>query len=149
MVTTVFSDEIVNATQLRAKQSYWLNLASRRPVTVTYGTHKLTILDREKARNLYIQGHHLTLFVKYCNEVMKGAKSSEFPWIDYLDDKEKKQFHEEYINNIMVAIVTEHWDEVENLLEDWKATAETSSNEEIVKALKTKQAPDKYIALKE
>jgi hypothetical protein len=149
MVTTVFSDEIVNATELRAKQSHWLTMAARRPVTVTYGSRKLTILNREKIRNLFIQAHYLELFVKHCNEVVKGTKSNAFPWIEHLDDEEKRQFHEEFIDSIMMAIITEDWDGVETLLEDWKATAETESDEEIMKALGAKQEPDKYIALKE
>ncbi len=149
MVTTVFSDEIVNATELRTKQSHWLTIASKRPVTVTYGSRKLTILNREKIRNLFIQAHYMESFVKYCNEVMKGTKSNAFPWTEYLDDEEKKQFHEEFISSIMMAVVTENWEGVETLLEDWKATAETESDEETMKALRTKQASDKYIALKE
>lgn len=149
MVTTVFSDEIVNATELRAKQSHWLTIASKRPVTVTYGSRKLTILNREKIRNLFIQAHYMESFVKYCNEVMKGTKSNTFPWTEYLDDEEKKQFYEEFISSIMMAVVTENWEVVETLLEDWKATAETESDEETMKALRTKQASDKYIALKE
>ena len=92
MVTTVFSDEIVNATELRAKQSHWLTMAAKRPVTVTYGARKLTILNREKIRNLFIQAHYLELFVKHCNEVVKGTKSNAFPWIEHLDDEEKRQF---------------------------------------------------------
>jgi len=149
MVTTVFSDEIVNATQLRAKQSHWLNMASRRPVTVTYGAHKLTIVNREKIRNLFMQAHYLELFVKYCNEIMKGTRSSVFPWVEYLDDEEKKQFHEEYISSIMMAIITEGWDEVETLLEDWKATAETESDEEFMKVLKTRGRKDEYVDLRD
>jgi hypothetical protein len=148
MVTTVFSDEIVNATQLRARQSHWLTMASRRPVTVTYGSTKLTILNREKIRNLYAQIHHLELFIKYCNEIMYGTKSEAFPWAEYLDGEEKDQFRNEYINSIMKATVTEHWDVVEDLLEDWKATAETGSNPDLVKALKTKVPKEEYVTIK-
>jgi len=149
MVTTVFSDEIVNATELRAKQSHWLTMAAKRPVTVTYGARKLTILNREKIRNLFIQAHYLELFTSYCNEILKGRKSTKFPWIEYLDSEGKKQFHEEFVNSLMAAIVTDEWDGVETLLEDWEATAETESDEEAMKALRTKQSPDKYIALRE
>lgn len=148
MATIVFSDEIVNPTQLRARQSHWLAMASRRPVTVTYGSSSLTILSREKIRNLYTQIHHLELFMKYYNEKIHGEKSTVFPWVEYLDDEEKAQFHDEYFDNIMAAIVTGHWDEVEILLEDWKATAETESNPELVKALKAKVPKEEYVAIK-
>ena len=149
MVSTVFSDEIVNASELRAKQSHWLTMASRRPVTVTYGSRKLTIVNREKMRNLFIQAHYLELFVKHCNDIIKGTKSDAFPWIKHLDDEEKKQFHEEFVDSIRMAIITEDWDGLETLLEDWRATAEAESDKETMKALGAKQASDRYIALKE
>ena len=148
MTTTVFSDEIVNATELRAKQSHWLAMAAKRPVTVTYGTRKLTILSREKIRNLFIQAHYLELFTSYCNEIMKGMRSSKFPWIEYLDSEERKQFHEEFVNSLMVAVVTDAWDEIETLLGDWRATAETESNPDVMKALKTKVPKEEYVTIK-
>lgn len=147
MATIAFSDAIVNPTQLRARQSHWLEMASKRPVTVTYGSGSLTIVSREKIRNLYAQVHHLELFVKYHNEKVRGEKSTVLPWVEYLDDEERAQFHDEYINNIMVAIVAGHWDEVEILLEDWKATAETESNPDLIKALKAKVPKEEYVAI--
>jgi len=148
MVTTIFSDEIVNATELRAKQSQWLTMASERPVTVTYGNRKLTILNREKVRNLFVHSHYLALFAKHCNELIKGTKSDAFPWTEHLDDKEKRQFHEELVSSIMTAVITENWDEVETLLDDWKATAETENNPDLMRALKTKVPKGEYVTIK-
>ena len=79
---------------------------------------------------------------------MHRTKSTAFPWVEYLDDEEKEQFRNEYINSIREATITGHWDGVEDLIEDWKATAETESSPDLVKALKTKVPKEEYVTIK-
>ena len=50
MVTTVFSDEIINPTELKKNQRHWLDKAQRQPVTVKFGDSGLAIVDRELIR---------------------------------------------------------------------------------------------------
>lgn len=135
MTALIFSDEIVNASELRNRQKYWLDKASSRPVTITYGSRKLAIIDRESISKLFLQKHYLALTIKYCEEVLTGANSDTFPWLKYLDDEEKGEFHSELINSVSGAIGFDNWDEIEELIDDWKATAETKSNPDVVKAL--------------
>jgi hypothetical protein len=149
MVTTLFSDEIVNSTELRNNQRYWLGRASSRPITITYGHHQLAIIDRETISNLYRQKYYLELVVKFCEEVEKKTNSNTFPWVDYLANNEKRQFHEELMTNVVKAIVTDNWIGVETLLNDWKATAETIQDTEAMKILSTTGRKNEYIALKE
>ena len=148
MVTTAFSDEIVNATELRKQQAHWLNKAKTKPVTITYGSSKLTILNRDKIRDLYLQNSHLERALKYCNEFADKKKSSVFPWIDYLDVEERIEFYREYLNTITLAIITEDWDNVETLIYDWKATAETEHDTRASKAVKERVKKSDYIAIK-
>lgn len=143
MVTTLFSDEIVNATELRSKQKHWLDRAYRQPITVTYGSHKLTIFNREKIRDLFIQRYFLELAVKYCTD------SKNIAWTEYLSEKEKDEFRREFLDTIKVALVTDQWHNVEILLGDWKATAETKQNKEAMENLTKKGRKKEYILLKE
>ena len=146
MVTTIFSDEIVGASELRNKQKYWLTKALRQPVTVTDGTRRLIIANRDRIRNLFIHSQYLELAVKYFNEVLKQEKSSIFPWLEYLDEEERKQFHKEFISSI---VASENWEEIEAIVEDWKATAETEHNREIMKALNTRGREGEYVELRD
>ena len=148
MVTTVFSDEIVNASELRTKQRHWLSMAAKRPVTVTDGSNRLTIYNREKIRDLFIQKYYSELFIKYCNEFLEKDKNRTIPWLQYLDESEQKQFHKEFLTSVISAIVTDNWDQVEVVLADWKATAETENDPEAMKALQRKGRKSEYIALK-
>jgi len=145
MDTTIFSDDIVGASELRNKQKYWLTRASKQPVTVTDGSRRLVIANRDKIRNLLIQSHYLELALKYCNEELKQEKSSVFPWLKYLDETERKQFHKEFMSSV---ISSKNWEEIEAIMEDWEATAETEHNEEIMKALKTRGRKDEYVDLR-
>lgn len=148
MVTHVFDDEIITATKFRTRQSHWLSIASKRPVTVTVGDNKVVVFSRERVHGLYLGRHYLEAAVKLCNEMEKGKKSLVFPWLEHLDSVEQEQFRDEFVNNVLTAIVTDKWDKVQELLEDWEATAETKSNPDVMKALKAKVRKGQYITIK-
>ena len=148
MVIRVFDDEIVSATKFRVRQSHWLAVAAKRPVTVTNGDNKVTVFSRERIHELYLGKYYLELAVKFCNEMQKNEKSNIFPWIEYLDSEERIQFSQEFINAVSAAIVTDGWSKIEELLADWKATAETESDTEAMKALRNKVHKDKYVTIK-
>ena len=148
MVTMVFSDKIVNASQLRNSQKKWFDTALREPVTVTYGAGNLAIYNRDKFCDLYRKLHFAELALRICSEVSKGEKSTVVPWLEYLDAEDKKQFHDEFLSGVLKAATTDNWDEVQVLLEDWKATAEAVHTPEIVRALKTKTPKNKLVTIK-
>lgn len=59
--------------------------------------------------------------------VVIGTQSTEvFPWVKYLSDDNRVQFHKELL---------ESTDEAEHLIQDWRATAEVESNPGLAKAL--------------
>ena len=148
MVTHVFDDEIVSASKFRDRQSHWLAVASKRPVTVTTGDNKVIVFNRERVHELYLSRHYLESAVKLCNEIEKGKKSTVYPWLEYFDAEEIKQFQVEYINTILVSIVTDRWDSMGELLGDWEATAETKNNPDVMKALKAKVPKDECVTIK-
>jgi len=145
MVTIAFSDEIVNATELRNNQKFWLDMSSRQPVTIAYGRHSLAILNRERVAKLYMKNHYLELAVKLCTDITLKGSSEEFTWVNSLDDEDKSQFISEFVNSIKKAIMTDDWSGPEILLDDWKATAETLRDGEAMKVLKAKGRRAEYI----
>ena len=148
MTTVAFSDDIVNASELRSKQKYWFEKASSKPLTVTYGSRKLAIMDREVVHKLFLQKHYLGLVMKYCEEVLRGVDSSTFPWISYLDKEEREEFHNELITNVVKANTTNNWSDVDELLEDWEATAEANQDKGFIKSLEAKVSKGDYIPIK-
>ena len=148
MVTQVFDDEIVSASKFRNSQSYWFNVASKRPVTVTIGDNKVVVLSRERVRELFLSRHYLESVVKLCSEIEKGKKGTIYPWLKHLSHEEVKQFQTEFLNNILMSLASDRWDNIEELLEDWKATAEAKQDKEFVEEFKKKVPKNKYIPLK-
>ncbi len=148
MITHILNDEIISATKFRNSQSYWLGVASKRPVTVTTGDNKVVVFSRERVRELYLGRHYLESAIKLCNEIERGNKSTVYPWLEYLDAEEIEQFQVEYIDNILASIANDKWENVEELLEDWQATAETKNNPAVMKALKAKARKDDYVTIK-
>jgi hypothetical protein len=148
MVTIAFSDEIINATELRNNQKHWLDMASRIPVTIVYGRHSLAIVNRERIARLLAQNHYLELAVKLYADITTGKSSDVLPWVEYLDENERREFLREFITAIKQAIAGNDWGTLETLLDDWKATAETWQDKAAARALTTGGRKDKYIALK-
>jgi len=149
MAKIVFSDEIVNATELRRNQKLWLGKAHKEPVTVKYGRNTLTIINRDTVRKLYSQKHYTELVLKFYRELASGAKIDTFPWVQYLDEDERKEFHDELLSCVTDALVTDNWLAVEELLEDWKATAEAESKPEVARLLRARGTPGEYTTLEE
>ena len=149
MVNTVFSDEIINPTELKKNQRRWLDKARKQPVTIKFGDSGLAIVDRELIKNLYAEKHYAELLIKYCQETGNSitAKSSVFPWTASLPDEDKQEFRNEFFTAFVKAIQTNNSTELEELLEDWKATAEVWENPENVEALMTKEESEEYITL--
>jgi len=148
MTSTVFSDFIVNSTDLRKNQKYWLKKAYENPITVSYGHRQLAIMNRQQIGKLYTEKHYTELVLKACQEFVKGLRSETFPWVEYLDEEEKIEFHKELLTCIMNSIITDNWIQLEHLIEDWKATAEVASNPEISRMLQDKATPEEYVTLK-
>lgn len=149
MVTTFLSDVVITPTELRTRQKHWLTKAAENVITITNGHKKLALIDRERVSKLYAQKHYSELVIKYCQEIEKNKKSDAFPWVEYLNDEEKLEFRDELLVNIMIAITTDEWLSMENLIEDWKATAEVNIKPKIAKALLAKEDPSKYVSVKD
>ena len=145
MDTIAFSDEIVNATELRNNQKHWLDLASRIPVTIAYGKHSLTIVPREKIARLLVQNHYLELAVKLYADISTGKSSDALPWVEYLDENGQREFLQEFIGAIKRAVSGDNWVNMETLLDYWKATAETLQDKSAVIAAKTRGRKGKHI----
>ena len=145
MATVAFFDDIVNASELRSRQKYWLERAALKPVTVMYGARKLAIMDRDEVYNLYLQKYYMEMTIKHCEGVMKGVENSVFPWLDCLDNEEKEEFSNELITNVARASTTGNWSDIDEFIGDWQATAEAKKDRNFVKALKVKVPRKNYI----
>ena len=147
VVETVFSDRVVNASDLRKNQKRWLEEALKRPVTVNYSRKQLAIMNRDQVRDLFIKVQFAELALAACQNSDNGSILEKLPWLEHLSSEHKTQFRDELVNTFLKLSKTGKWDELEDLISDWKATAETEGDPEIVKALKDAETAKGYVSL--
>ncbi len=150
MVTTILSDEVINSKELRENQKFWFDKAEKSPVSVRSGNKRLVLLNRQVARGMYLLDHYVPMVIRFCQErVLNDNKSTVFPWIEHLNKEERVEFGDELLVSFDSAAREGKWADFEEMLEDWKATAEVNSNPEIVEALLAEEDPSTYVRSKD
>jgi hypothetical protein len=149
MINTIFSDEIVNSSDLRNNQKHWFEVACEKPITINFGRKQLAVINREELGNLYTTIHFMEMVLKVCEELEKEAESRTLPWINSLTEEDKTVFSREFKDTALHAVDTGNWTELEFLLEDWKATAEVENHPELKEALMKDSNTDKRVRLEE
>ncbi len=146
MVTTVLSDDVINPTELRNNQKRWLDKAYTSPISIMSGNKKLVLLNREHAKQMYSVSHYAGMIMKFCRErLTSNGESSIFPWIKYLNDEEIGEFTRELLITFEEARDSREWSALEELLDDWRATANVASNSKLSSALLAEEDPSKYV----
>jgi hypothetical protein len=149
MTTTFLSDEVISSTELRTNQKHWLEQATEKIITVVNGRKQFALVNREQISNLFAQKHYTELAIGYCQEIRGNTKKDTFPWSKYLNDEEKVEFSDEFLNAIMSSIITNDWIGVEHLIEDWKATALAIHDSTLLKALTSEEDQSKYAGIED
>ncbi len=147
VVETVFSDRVVNASDLRKNQRQWLEEALKRPVTVNYSRKQLAIMNRDQVRDLFMRVQFAELALAACRDIGRGSILEKLPWLEQLNAEDRARFRDELVNTFLKSSKTGNWDDLDELISDWKATAETERSPEIVKALKEGETATDYVAL--
>lgn len=149
MVMTILSDDLINSTEFRNNQSRWLNKAYASPISIISGKKKLVLLNREYAKNMYQLNNYARLVAQFCREQHKGLikKSEAFPWIEHLEEKEIARFHIELLSTFVDALRNDNSSIMEDVLNDWKATAEVAGDSQLSRRLLEEGAASKYVPL--
>ena len=148
MVTTFLSDDFINSKELRSNQKHWLERAYSTPVSIRSGDKKLVLINREQARDVYLTNYYAQIVVGFCQERSIESKESRvFPWLKYLREGQAEQFHKQLLACFNEVIRTKDWLSIEELLDDWKATAEVAANPALSKELLAEEKPSEYAGL--
>jgi len=150
MIKTVFSDEIVLATDLKKRQRYWFNRARETGgVTIVQGkVADLVLAPRQRVAETAEAAAHARTAAQFLREVITlgraPAESAVFPWLQDLDGEEQQEFLREFVDLFARCFTTGEWVQLEELLEDWQATAEAHRNPELLEAWRTRGRPEEY-----
>ena len=111
---------------------------------VIHDGETLVISNRDTIAKLYRKAYFMELIVRYCRAQMEKAEIEVFPWLEALDEDEKKQFDEELMSCMKSCLANDDWSAVNDLLEDWQATSEVIRSPHLVKVL-TNDAKRTYV----
>ena len=146
-----FGDEVINSTQLLRNWGKWATRANRHPVTFLYKGDPLTIINRSHICKLEKKLHYTTLVLMFCQESIEGriSDSPSLPWAKYLNKTHLDALFYELISAYKESEAKDDWDIIQNVLDDWKATAELESNPTLAKSLLAEGDPSKYVQIKD
>jgi len=89
------------------------------------------------------------MIVQVCDEFKDNGKSKTLIWANDLSDENRTQFQKELLTTALRACMTNKWDAVGELLEDWQATAEVENDPELAMLLTEEGNPSEYVSLEE
>jgi hypothetical protein len=153
MAKTMFSDEVVLATELKKRQRYWFDRARETGgVTIVQGkVADLVLAPRQRVAETAEAAVHARTAAQFLREVITleraPAESAVFPWLHDLDDEEQREFLREFVDSFAHCSTTGEWVRMDELLEDWQATAAAHHSPELLKAWYTRGRPEDYVPM--
>lgn len=151
MATTLFSDAIISATELKNNQRKWFTRALETPVTITNrGGRQFVLINREQIRNLVLVRDYSEQVVKYCQEVQekKGDFTSDvFPWTQYLSKEDRLEFRDELVSVFAELIRNNNWANLEEIIGSWEATAEALTNSRFMEVVNSEPGQKEYVEI--
>lgn len=149
MSLSIMADTIVSPTDLKQHQKAVLSkVRGDAYVTIKQPDGEdLAIVNRRQFIT-HLQGmQHMVGMAKYFLEAKEGRSqgmSLQFPWVRFLDDKARGEFADELLHIVVLCAETGAWDDLIDLIEGWKATAEAYRNPELMEAWRTRGNPADY-----
>jgi len=129
----MFGDEVVQATELKRNQRHWFERARQTGgVTIVQGRRADLVLaprrvvagNMETAQRVRLIGQFLLEWIRAGNGNL--VASVVFPWLADLDQAERQQFYTNLIKVFAECVTRGDWTALDELLEDWQATAEAN-----------------------
>jgi hypothetical protein len=121
MEKTMFSDEVVQATDLKNRQRYWFDRARKTGgVTIIQGkVADLVLAPRQRVAETAEAAAHAKTAAQFLREIITlgqpPAESSVFPWLRDLDEEEQQEFLREFVDLLAHCSTTGGWVRMEVL----------------------------------
>lgn len=146
-----YNDDIINVSELKKNWPQWGERARNKPVTILYKDDPLTLISRKYIGELTKKIYYTNLVVSFCQGYIKdkSGRSGALPWAAYLKSADRRAFLRELMSAYEESYAKDDWMIIQDVLDDWKATAEVESNPKLAKALDEEDNPSKYVKIKD
>ena len=151
-INTIFGDEIITSTDLKTNQKRWFNRALKTPVSITNRSKKFVLINREQVRGLFFVKDYAEKIVRYCHELREQNENTDFtsdvfPWVRSLSKEERMEYRDEIMSAFSTLIHGNKWEDLDEIISSWKATAEALTNSEFMEVVETNPAKRKYVEI--
>ena len=151
----MFRDDVVHATELKRNQRHWFDRARQTGgVTIVQGRRADLVLasrrvvaeNMETAQRAQLIGQFLLEWLRAENGSL--VDSVIFSWLADLDQTERQQFHADLIKVFAECVTRGDWTALDELLENWQATAEANRTQGLLDAWERRGHAEDYEPMK-
>lgn len=146
MVSNLFDDTIVSATELKKNQKTWFEKAYTSPVSITSTKGRnFVLINRELMSTIYKTKELSEELIKYCFDLKQETETGEFqsdafPWAKYLSKEERATLGDELLRSFISLTGTDNMELINTVISEWKATAEALSNDKFMEIIHMKKS---------
>jgi len=146
-----YNDDIINVSELKKNWPLWGERARNKPVTILYKDDPLTLISRKYIGELTKKMYYTNLIVNFCQGYLedKSGRRGALPWAAYLKSADRRIFLRELMSAYEESYAKDNLMIIQNVVDDWKATAEVESNPRLAKALMADEDSSQYIEIKD
>lgn len=137
---SIYSDELISATELNRQPGRVLDIALEHPVTITRNDHAFALLRREEMA-LYIKAAAMTKIVAevmgVAYQLSQGKEigdNHDYGWMKAFDTEELNELVAEIMNACSVGNDTGNWEELDVVIHEWHESAIAINSPELEKA---------------
>ncbi len=138
---SLYSDELISATELNRQPGRILDIAALHPVTITRNDHAFALLRREEMA-YYVKAAAMTkIAVEIINvayQLSQGkdiaSNHDDYGWMKTFDTDELNELVAEIINACSVGSDSNDWDLLDVVIHEWRESAMAINSPDLEKA---------------
>lgn len=137
---SVYTDELITATELNRQPGRVLDRALEHPVTITRNDHSFALLRREEMANLVKAAAQAKVVVEVINVAYRLRLGEEigseqtYGWLKAFDIEELDELVTEIVDAFRLCSDTGDWDMFDVLIHEWHESALAIDSPELKKA---------------
>jgi len=137
---SIYSDELISATELNRQPGRILDMALEHPVTITRNDHAFALLRRDEIATLLKATAQTRVMVEVINVAYQLSQRKEidphhdYEWLKAFDTEELNELVAEIINAFHLGCDTNEWDLLDVVIHEWHESALAINSPELEKA---------------
>lgn len=142
MKDVIFGDRLVTSSELNRRSGQILDTALKTPVTITRNNDSFALLRRELMTNMakgIEQMDNVTQLVNVVYRLTNGQEiesTNRFKWVEEFDSEERSELVNEVYSALELAKSTNDWDEVRDIIHEWRESAIAIASDELSEAFR-------------